>query len=90
MWVLRGDRSQRQLMMMFFLAIRSDFFRSATFYEKLLLHSKPISIAVTSSTQKLLFRGRYFFRTLTSYQQLFFQNSYLFGTKLLPTTSINF
>ena len=82
--------------------IRSDIFRIATFYEKLLLHSKYFCRAVSSpeklvqhnsyffgaatSSEQLLFLSSYFFRTLTSSQQLFFQNGYLFEAKLLPTS----
>ena len=74
--------------------IRSDIFRIATFYEKLLLHNKYFCRAVSSpeklvrhnsyffgaatSSEQLLFLSSYIFRTLTSSQQLFFQNSYLF------------
>ena len=54
--------------------IRSDFFRTGAFYEKLLLDSKHFCRVAT------------YFRTLISSQQLFFQKSYLFGAKLLPTS----
>ena len=49
---------------------------------------------VTTSTQQLLFRGSYFFRTaavfsffrtVTFSQELFFQNSFFFGAKLLQS-----
>ena len=50
---------------------------------------------VTTSTQQLLFRGSYFFRTaavfsffrtVTFSQELFFQNSFFFGAKILQSS----
>ena len=50
---------------------------------------------VTASTQQLLFRGSYFFRTaavfsffrtVTFSQKLFFQNSFFFGAKILQSS----
>ena len=50
---------------------------------------------VPTSTQKLLFRGRYFFRTpavfsffrtVTFSQELSFQNSFFFGAKILQSS----
>ena len=69
--------------------IRGDLFRTSTFYEKLLLHSKhfcraaifPESLVehnsyffgAATSSEHLFFWSSYFFRTLTSSQQLFFR-----------------
>ena len=50
---------------------------------------------VTTSTQQLLFRGSYFFRTaaffpffrtVTFSQELFFQKSFFFGAKILQSS----
>ena len=70
--------------------ICSDFFRTALFLEKLLLHILQSNFFDTTVifSKKLFLQSCYFFcqasffRTLTSLQQSFFQNSYLFTTKL--------
>ena len=67
------------------------FFRTISFWEKLLPHTY---FRVTTSTQQLHFRGSYFlrtaaffsfFRTVTFSRELFSQNSFFFGAKLLQS-----
>ena len=79
---------------MFFLAYLVEFlgqlhitrnyvFTVNTSAEQLPLQSKQFD---TTVSEQLLLQSSYFSRTLVSSQQLFFQNSYLFGAKLLPTS----
>ena len=58
-----------------------NYFRTATFYEKLRLHSKHFRRAATSPEylvrEQLLSQSSYIFRTPTSSQQLFFSKQLL-------------
>ena len=92
MWITCDDGLQRQFQEFLsnddsFSRVFRDYFTKATFYKELYLHIKHFCWAVTISSERLLYWSTYFFRTLTSSQQLFFQNSYLFGPKHLPTSN---
>ena len=71
-----------------------DFFRTALFSDKLLLHMSPEELfwhnsyffRAAISSKQLLFLRSSFFRTVISRQQLFFQKSYFFRAKLLSSS----